>query len=53
MKQEDAIYFAGLMEDYLQIPAMYCELIEKKLMFGEYQEVIDFIIKRRKDLEYE
>lgn len=51
MKKEDAIYFAGLMEDYLQIPSMYCELIEKKLIENKYEEVISFIISRRKQLE--
>ena len=31
MKIEDARYFSGLMEDYLDIPAFICETIENKL----------------------
>ena len=51
MEKQDAIYFAGLMEDYLQIPAMVCELIEKKLIQGKYEEVIKYIIQRCKELK--
>ena len=48
MEIKDARFFAGLMEDYLGIPAFICEAIEKKLISGEYKEVIEFIIKRKR-----
>lgn len=54
MEIKDARFFAGLMEDYLEIPAFTCESMEKKLINGEYKEVIEFIIKRKRfmlDLE--
>lgn len=51
MNREDAIYFAGLMEDYLNIPSFVCEIIEKKLQEGKYQEVVEFIIRRKKELK--
>lgn len=51
MNKEDAIYFAGLMQDYLHIPSFICEIIEKKLQKGNYQEVVEFIIQRKKELE--
>ena len=51
MNKENAIKFASLMEDYLNIPAFLCERIEKKLKENKYEEVIEFIIYRRKELE--
>ena len=51
MKKEDAIYFAGLMEDYLHIPSFLCETIEKDLSDGKYKEVIEYIIQRKRELE--
>ena len=53
MKIEDARYFAGLMEDYLEIPAFICERIESKLKNEEYKDVIEFIINRKKSLNEE
>lgn len=53
MKIEDARYFAGLMEDYLEIPAFICEKIENKLANEEYKDVIEFIINRKKSLNEE
>lgn len=53
MKIEDARYFAGLMEDYLEIPAFICEQIESKLKNEEYKDVIEFIINRKKSLNEE
>ena len=53
MKIEDARYFAGLMEDYLEIPAFICEKIENKLTNEEYKDVIEFIIERKKVLNEE
>ena len=51
MDKNDAIKFAGLMEDYLEIPSFVCELIEKKLTEGKYEEVIKYIITRKDELE--
>lgn len=51
MNKEDSIYFAGLMEDYLNIPSFVCEIIEKKLQEGKYQEVIEYIIQRKQELK--
>ena len=51
MKQGDARYFAVLMKDYLKIPSFICEIIENKLIKGEYEEVIKFIISRKKEKE--
>lgn len=53
MNLNDAMYFAGLMEDYLEIPAFICENIENKLANEEYKDVIEFIIKRKKVLNEE
>ena len=53
MKIEDARYFSGLMEDYLDIPAFICEKIENKLKNEEYKDVIEFIINRKKLLNEE
>lgn len=53
MTIEDAIFFAGLMEDYLEIPAFICEKIENKLTNEEYKDVIEFIIERKKVLNEE
>lgn len=53
MIKEEAIYFAGLMASYLDIPSFVCEIIEKKLIEGKYQEVIEYIIQRKRELEYE
>ena len=51
MNKENAIKFAGLMEDYLDIPSFVCEYIEKALIDGHYEEVIKYIIQRRNELE--
>lgn len=48
-----AIKFAGLMEDYLEIPSFVCELIENKLINGKYEEVIKYIIDRKDELNKE
>lgn len=50
MDSNDAIMFAGLMEDFLNIPSLVCELIEKKLTEGKYEEVIRYIIERKKKM---
>lgn len=49
MNKEEAVYFAGLMEDYLNIPSFLCESIENNLVNGKYKEVIEYIIKRKKE----
>lgn len=51
MNKERAIKFAGLMEDYLNIPSFVCEYIEQALISEKYEEVINYIIQRRKELE--
>lgn len=51
MNKEEAVYFAGLMEDYLNIPSFICESIEKDLVNGRYKEVIEYIIQRKKYLK--
>lgn len=51
LDKNEAREFAGLMEDYLDIPSFVCELIEQKLTEGKYEEVIKYIIQRRKELK--
>lgn len=51
MNKENAIYFAGLMEDYLHIPSFLCEIIEKNLINKKYKEVIEYIIQRKKEID--
>ena len=53
MDKKNAIRFAGLMEDYLNIPSFVCEYIEKALMEERYEEIIDYIIQRRNEIEGE
>lgn len=50
MDKNEARKFAGLMEDYLEIPSFVCELIEEKLTEGKYEEVIKYIIARKDEL---
>ena len=50
MDKNEARKFAGLMEDYLEIPSLVCELIERKLIEGKYEEVIKYIIDRKDEL---
>ena len=51
MDRKNAIRFACLMEDYLNIPSFVCEHIEKALINNKYKEVIEYIIQRRNELE--
>ena len=51
MNKEDAIRFASLMEDYLNIPSFVCEMIQQSLEAKEYEKVIEYIIKRRNEIE--
>ena len=51
MDKERAIYFAGLMEEYLNIPSCVCENIENELINENYYKVINYVINRRKELE--
>ena len=51
MKKDRARYFAGLMEDFLDIPSFICELIERKLIDDKYEEVINYVIDRKQELE--
>lgn len=51
MSRERAIYFAGLMKEYLNIPSCVCENIENELINEKYYKVINYIIDRKKELE--
>lgn len=51
MNKKDSIYFAGLMEDYLNIPSFLCEIIEKDLEQQKYKDVIEYIIQRKQELK--
>lgn len=53
MNRKDAIYFAGLMEDFLHIPSFVCEMIENKLIEEKYEEIIKYIIQRKREIENE
>lgn len=45
--------FAGLMEDYLDIPSITCETIETKLLNEKYEEVLEYVVDRREYVEKE
>lgn len=51
MNKEDAVFFAGQMESFLDIPSMFCEKIEKMLAEGKAMEVCEYIVRRRRSLE--
>lgn len=51
MNDREAIRFAGLMEDYLNIPSFVCEYIEQLLKDNKYKEVVEYIIQRRNEIE--
>ena len=51
MNKEEAIKFAGLMEEYLHIPTFVCEMIEKQLEDNKYKEVVEYVIQRRNEIE--
>lgn len=51
MSEEKRIRFAGLMEEYLNIPSFVCELIEKQLEDNKYKEVIEYVVQRRNEIE--
>ena len=51
MSEENRIRFAGLMEDYLNIPAFVCEFIEKQLKDKKYKEVVEYVVQRRNEIE--
>lgn len=52
MDKEDAEFFAGEMEEFLDIPSMLCEGIEKKLIEGNFKEVCEFILRRRRSIKF-
>lgn len=43
--------FACLMEDYLDIPSFVCEKIEQCILKDKCDEVIEFVVKRKKELK--
>ena len=51
MSEENRIRFAGLMEEYLNIPSFVCELIEKQLQDNKYKEVVEYVVQRRNEIE--
>lgn len=51
MEQATARAFAGLMEDYLHLPGFMCEKIEARLLEGHFEEVIQYVVDRRKEIE--
>ena len=51
MNKEEAIRFAGLMEDYLNIPSFVCEMIQQQLEENKYKEVVEYVIQRRNEIE--
>lgn len=50
MKKQDARYFAGKMEDFLNIPSFVCEKMEEELMNEKYESVCFFILRRLKEI---
>lgn len=50
MNKQDARYFAGKMEDILNIPAFVCEKIEQELINEDYESVCKFILNRLKEI---
>ena len=51
MDKSIARQFTCLMADYLDLPSFVCELIENKLIKSEYEEVIEYVVKRKKEIE--
>ena len=51
MNKEDSIRFAGLMEDYLNIPSFVCEMIQQQLEENKYKEVVEYVVQRRNEIE--
>lgn len=51
MNKEEAIRFAGLMEDYLNIPSFVCEMIQQQLEQNKYKEVVEYVVQRRNEIE--
>ena len=51
MNKEELIRFAGLMEDYLNIPSFVCEMIEQQLEENKYKEVVEYVVQRRNEIE--
>ena len=51
MNKEEAIRFAGLMEEYLHIPSFVCEMIQDHLENNNYKEVVEYVIQRRNEIE--
>ena len=49
--KEDSIRFAGLMEDYLNIPSFVCEMIQQQLEENKYKEIVEYVIQRRNEIE--
>ena len=48
MEKKDARFFAGLMDDFLNIPSYICEAIEINLINGHYLKVLNFIVERKR-----
>lgn len=51
MEKHTARQFVCLMADYLDIPSFICEKMESQLIKGNYEDVITFIVERKKEIE--
>ena len=51
MEKGIARQFTCLMADYLDIPSFVCEKMESQLINGNYEDVINFVVKRKKEIE--
>ena len=51
MEKGVARQFVCLMADYLNIPPFICEKMESQLIKGEYEDVINFVVKSKKEIE--
>ena len=51
MEKSTARQFVCLMADYLDIPSFVCEKMESQLIKGNYEDVINFIVKRKREIQ--
>ena len=51
MNREDGIAIASALEDALNIPSMVCELIEREIEQGKYEEVLQFVANRWREIQ--
>lgn len=51
MNKEDGIAITCALEDALNIPSVACEQIERKIEQGKYEEVLQFIANRWREIQ--